>query len=867
MSSRSNKALPSVMVLAALAIAIAAPAVRAQQVAQSADTEGSLQEVIVTGTRQQGVVAAESAAPIQIINGDALAATGKTTMIDALAQLVPSFQVQAFGTDMSNQTILARLRGLSPNHVLVLVDGKRRHTTASLNINGGTPSPYQGGAGVDLNFIPMSAVDHIEVLTEGAAAQYGSDAIAGVINIILKKNSSGGTVDATYGGFFDGGGRTSKVEGEMGFEPIENSFFNVTAQFYNHGHTDRGNLDPRTDPAYFTGDYPNSNIPNAPNYPVVNHIDGDADTVLKLVGFNSGFNLPGDMQLYANGTYGSKTAASYENYRVPNKVSCLAGDPCFALANIVTYPFPLGFNPQEESKEEDFQLVAGLKGAISGWNWDVSEAYGEDHVAVYTIGSANASLYADTGATPNDFYDGKFIAKQSTTTIDITKDFDLGLAGPLTVAFGGEHRLESWLLGPGAASSYYGGGAQSFPGYSSVVATNASRHSDAGYLDLAAKPITGLTVDIAGRYEDYSDFGSATVGKFTTRYDFNPMIALRGTISTGFRAPTLAEEHYTNVNVSPTTAFVQLAPDGPGTSLLGLGGGLKPERSTNVSFGVVLRPLSNLTATIDAYQIQVTNRIVSSGSINGQTGSPGLSGPATPYPGAENVTAAIAASGLSIDPLVLANGTTGINIFANGVDTVTRGIDFTLASPQDFPFGHVNFTIGGSYNYTVATRVLGGPPELGGQALFDAAAVSALTDQSPRLTLNLGAHYTVSQFYVDLHEIIYGKSSGCDNPDSDTSAAPLGKVCAAYAGGLYYYEDHIGTIGVTNLELGVNLRDSVTFAIGANNLFNRYPNQVNPANTAVERAGFDNASVEKYLPFSPIGIDGGFYYARLNYKF
>jgi iron complex outermembrane recepter protein len=167
----------------------------------------------------------------------------------------------------------------------------------------------------------------------------------------------------------------------------------------------------------------------------------------------------------------------------------------------------------------------------------------------------------------------------------------------------------------------------------------------------------------------------------------------------------------------------------------------------------------------------------------------------------------------------------------------------------------------------VATHVLAGPAELGGQALFDAAALSALTDQSPRLTLNLGAHYTVSQFYADLHEIIYGKSSGCDNPDSDTSAAPLGKICAAYAGGLYYYEDHIGTIGVTNLELGVNLRDSVTFAIGANNLFNRYPNQVNPANTAVERAGFDNASVEKYLPFSPIGIDGGFYYARLNYKF
>src|SRR3984957_8118308 len=227
-------------VAAAILGASSARAADAAGAADAADAVGdsaglSGEEVIVTGTRQKGIVAAESAAPIQIISGDTLRATGKTNMIDALAQLVPSFQAQAFGADMANQTLQARLRGLSPNHVLVLVDGKRRHTTASLAIDGG--SAYSGGAGVDLNFIPLAAVDHIEVLTEGAAAQYGSDAIAGVVNIILKKNSSGGTVDATYGGFFDGGGRTSKVEGEMGFEPIENSFFNVTAQFYNHGHT------------------------------------------------------------------------------------------------------------------------------------------------------------------------------------------------------------------------------------------------------------------------------------------------------------------------------------------------------------------------------------------------------------------------------------------------------------------------------------------------------------------------------------------------------------------------------------------------------------------------------------------------------
>jgi iron complex outermembrane receptor protein len=317
--------------------------------------------------------------------------------------------------------------------------------------------------------------------------------------------------------------------------------------------------------------------------------------------------------------------------------------------------------------------------------------------------------------------------------------------------------------------------------------------------------------------------------------------------------------------VSPTSAEVQLAPDGPGTGLLGLGGGLKPERSTNISFGVVLRPLENLTATVDAYQILVTDRIVATGTINAQTGT-GI-GPATPYPGAENVQAAILASGLSIDPGVLADGSTGIELFANGIDTVTRGVDFTLLSPNEFAFGHIDFSLGGTFNYTVATKVLPGPAELGGQSLFDAAAVSALTTQSPRVVVNFGVHYTVSQFFVNLNEILYGKSSACTNPDSDTSNAPLGAYCASYAGGLYYYEDHIGTLAVTNLELGMKLKDSLTIAIGANNLFDRYPNQVNPAEHAVEADGYDNAAVEKYLPFSPIGIDGGFYYARMSYKF
>lgn len=877
MQSDSNKSRLVAATVSAVLLAVGTSAARAADLTSdsaagsdagaAADTAAP-EEVIVTGTRQTGIVAAESAAPIQIIGSQALANTGKSNLVDALAQLVPSFQAQAFGADLQNQTLQARLYGLSPNHVLVLVDGKRRHTTANLAVDSG--SPYSGGAGVDLNFIPIDAIDHIEVLTQGAAAQYGSDAIAGVVNIILKKASHGGTADALYGGYFDGGGSTTRVSANAGFEPVENSYFNITGQVTNHGHSDRGNLDPRTNPAYYAGSYPNSNIALAPGYPNLNQIQGDAETHFKLASFNAGFKLGYGIELYSSGTYGNKEANSYENYRVPAKVSYnpdAAPTPGYtpppASADIATYPFPLGFNPQEETKENDFELVAGLKGAIGEWTWDLAEAYGEDHVDIYTLDSANAGLYAAIGATPRDFYDGKFITTQSTTTLDITRDFDFGLPGPVTLAGGAEHRRQTYVIGAGDPDSYVLGGAQSFPGYPASVATNASRKSDAGYIDVAAVPITGLRLDIAGRYESYSDFGDATVGKFTARYDASPQFAVRGTISSGFRAPSLLEEHYTNVNVGPTTAFVQLAPNAPSTSILGLGGGLKPERSTNLSLGLVLRPTESITATIDAYQILVTNRIVPSGNIYGQTNGVAYPGSVSqPCAAAGGVTesvisCAIAGSGLSIDPGVLATGSTGINLFANGIDTRTRGVDFSLQSPMDLPFGqHVDWTVGATYNYTTITREITAPSLLGGQPLFDATANSAVSTQSPRAVVNLGAHYTISQYYVDLHEILYGKSSEFANDDGD---GPTGAAL--------YYPEHIGSVGITNLELGLKLKEQFTVAVGANNLFNRYPNQVNPTITATEAKAYDNAAVQRYLSFSPFGIDGGFYYVRASYNF
>src|SRR6202453_1739864 len=308
--------------LAALTFAIAALALHAgPSLAAPADATSApssdMQEVVVTGTRQSGVAAADSPAPIQIVSSESLRSTGAPDLRTALAQLVPSLQMEAFGFDEGGQTLLARLRGLSPNHVLVLVNGKRRHTTANLAVDSG--SPYQGGAGVDLNFIPLDAIDHIEVLTEGAAAQYGTDAIAGVINIILKKNSSGGKLDGTYGKYYDGGGNTGDVSGNAGFEPLDGSYLNITGESRNHGTRNRSGIDP---PAILSLDtYPNSNMTQVPGYPYLNMIQGDAEIHTRLAMLNSGFQVGGGTEFYFTASYGDKEAASYENYRIPERVS------------------------------------------------------------------------------------------------------------------------------------------------------------------------------------------------------------------------------------------------------------------------------------------------------------------------------------------------------------------------------------------------------------------------------------------------------------------------------------------------------------------------------------------------------------------
>jgi iron complex outermembrane receptor protein len=559
-----------------------------------------------------------------------------------------------------------------------------------------------------------------------------------------------------------------------------------------------------------------------PGYPHVNHISGDAQYHLNVLAANFGYDFAPDSQLYAIATYGRKEARAYENYRLPSRLPKI---------------YPTGFSPKETMKQDDYALTAGVKGVVGGWNMDLSTTYGKDTSKIGVADSGNVSLFNDTGATPTVFSAGAFIASQLTTTLEASREFSVGWAKPLNVAGGVEHRIDKYEIEAGDPASRYKEGSQSYPGFSLTDAGSHRRTNEAAYIDLAGNPIADLTLDFAARYEHFSDFGNAKVGKLTTRYDITPAAAVRGTFSNGFRAPTLAEEYYSATNVGPTTAFVQLAPNSAGAKLVGVDG-LKPERSTNFSLGLVLNPASNLAITFDAYQIKIRDRIVGSGALYGSGG--GTNSPA--------VVAAIKANGNVLDSTV---SQTGINIFSNAVDTRSRGFEFVTTLNENYgTAGKVDWSIAANYNKVEVTKINQAPAQLLPQTLLDKTAISDLETASPKVRINLGALWKIGNWTVNLREAIYGKSSEYGSED-----------------GSVYHKTEVSAKAITDLEVGYKISPAWSLAVGANNLFNQYPNGVNPLLLADQRAAGDNAAVTVLPSFSPFGINGGYYYARANYKF
>jgi len=793
----------------------------------------SLDQIVVTGTRRaEGLRAEDSAAPIQVIDSATLQRTAQPDLLQALSQNVPALTIQSVGGDTQSLTVSASLRGLSPNNTLVLINGKRRHTTANLSIDSGN-GPFQGGAAADLGFIPAAAIDHIEVLTDGAAAQYGTDAIAGVVNVILKKQDHGIDAGVSYGKYYAGDGQTPDIFASVGFAPGPNSYANLTAESRYHEHTDRSGPDPRAlDPATLID---NPSMRNVPGYPYLSHVWGDPVQHLDLVSLNGGHDFDAETKFYAFLTYGRKIAEAAEFYRLPTKLPTI---------------WPYGFVPSEAIDENDAAATIGMKWNMIGWHSDLSSTYGRDYIAVNTRNSGNPALYAETGSTPVTAHDGNWITSQWTTTWDFDRDFSVGLPAPLNVAFGVEYRKETYEIDQGDFASTYKGGFSAYPGFNATDAGRHARSNEAGYLDMSVSPVDRLVLDAAGRLEHFSDFGNTSVGKLTGRYDFMPTVAVRGTISNGFRAPTLAEEYYSATNLTPTSAFVQLPPNSRGARFVGVDG-LRPEKSTNFSAGLVLHPSSKIIATLDFYQIRIKDRITPSGSVYG-TGVGGSS---------DAVEQAILANGNILPPGAITG--TGIQIFANGIDTRTRGSELVLSYPMLLENGsRIDWSLTGNYNSTTVTKVAPSPPQLNGQSLYSIGALSDVSTASPKFRFILAANYAIDRFSLLVRESAYGSSSEYGLGDDGV-----------------YYKTTIPTLFTTDVMLDIKVMPNLTVALGANNVFDKRPGTYNSAQIASYRnfpTGLNSLGQQEYgdptavlVPpeFAPFGFNGGYYFVRLKAHF
>jgi iron complex outermembrane receptor protein len=855
--------------LSAAARAQTAPADTAPQETAAAD-EGT--EIIVTGTRATGQMAAQSAAPIQLLSEEALTHVGQPNLNQALTQLVPSFQAQTQGTDMASFSLSARLRGISPNHTLVMVNGKRRHGNSILQVINGA---FGGSAAPSIDLIPPDIVKRIEILQDGAAAQYGSDAIAGVINIILKSDTSGGSMKATAGQYYDGEGMTYSVSGNVGLPIGDSGFLDISLFHRRNDYTTvgKGQFSVRN----FDGSTV-SNISAAfkPYYDALNARNGTSEinggqpkSKLTLGFYNFGYDF-GGVEFYSFGDVSYRHGDALQGYRLPNRVcrnpltaTAQTSDPTNCFGDTAAN----GLVPHIEVKQDEFQITNGFKGTIDGWDWDLAASYSEDIAKIYTTRSVNASLFVATGQSPTDFYDGKFEFRQFVGTLDLRKEFEIGLAEPMNLAMGVEYRRESYTIGAGDAGSLYIEGGQSFPGYGLTDAGTIRRTAKAIYGDISVKPVDDWLIDIAGRFEDYSDFGSTTIGKLTTRYDFSDAFALRGTVSTGFRAPSLQESGYSATNVGPTSAVLQLAPSSPGSASAGFGA-LGPEKSLNFSGGVVLRPVPRLVVTLDAYYIRIKDRIVSSGNINGQLANPfplparqvltPLINGLTPY---QLVLNALAASGKQLDPTVLQSGQLSIQTFTNGIDTSTKGIELSMRYPVELPFGNLDLTLGANYNDTKVLK-----NRLGG--LFNIVAEATVEQASPKFKSVFGALFTSGGFTANARATYYSKTTSLVQPNSaSTTPRPILGT---------YYAAEVKPAVIVDLEIGYDFTEFLNVSVGANNLFNKMPEipplvaDYNAATWPTNgRSPYINNSGSLKAPynFGPYGTNGGYYYARVALKF
>jgi len=814
--------------------------------AEASDTvshENELGAVVVTGTRRTDRTLFESNSPVDVVNTNDLRSTPSPDLNDKLMQTTPSFNVARL--PLGDGAIFNRpatLRGLSPDQTLVLINGKRRHRSAYIDVTA------QGAQAVDLSEIPMAAIERIEVLRDGASAQYGSDAIAGVINIILK-DKPGYDTYLQYGRYYAGDGNGYLVGGNAGWELGDRGNLNLSFEFSDGTATSRSRQRPAAAALIQAG---NRDV----RQPAVNRF-GQPDSRAFETFLNTKYRLTNTTEAYAFGNFGYKWAENDFNWRNPTQGGVFKSSQTADLfaTNFATLSqgaqdwyngnpaalsgYPGGFTPRFSNTSLDGSVVGGVRGDITpSFSWDLSGRYGSNHNAYHIRNTLNAS----EGALSKKAFDtGTKRQQEAQGNLDLVYAWNAGLYRPVNVAFGGEVRREAYTAGTGEPDSYaigelgrigLSGGANGFFGTGPSQAGTWARHSGAGYLDVDADIIKQLNLSGALRGEHYSDAGGTINGKGSARISVIDQLNLRGAVSTGFRAPTPGQNNLTNTNQFPSPDGSMIQTNGtipPTNPIAELNGGkrLKPEHSLNINFGFVVKPIRNLTFSADAYRIDIRDRI-------------GLS---QRYTLSADQQTALVASGVPA-----AQGLTSYNFLVNGYKTRTQGIDFVLAY-------NIPLTAKQQINLTGAANLNRSKVEGFKAGIIDARWRQYIEERLPRRTGNYAVEYIYDKFNAFVRVRNYGGFREPYQPDVGTDGKTL-------------YNQHFGAETFVDALVGYEFLPGLRLTVGAENILNNYPDKAKFPNTPADAAaGKIPSNGRKYPTVLPYSADGGRYYARLTAKF
>jgi iron complex outermembrane recepter protein len=795
-----------------------------------------LNQVVVTGTRVADRTRLDTLAPVDVMTVDSLSNQGTTELAEAISTAAPSLNFPRPSiTDGTDHIRPATLRGLAPDQTLVLVNSKRRHQSALVNVNG---SVGRGSAAVDLNAIPLVALSSVEVLRDGASAQYGSDAIAGVINLRLREAREGGGASVSFGRYHttvstirgerdEHDGETLTVGTWAGLPIGSTGSLTLSAEYRDREPTSRGDFDDRV-----------LSLPVPETLRVTSRY-GDAEVQ--------------DLTFYANAVIPLNDAwSAYSWLGFQQRDGESAAFPRLANnANNLAAIYPNGFLPIIATDIKDVAAAFGVRGAIGPWDADFSVVYGRNDIDYRTENSINGTLNATLGAaSPTSFDSGGLQYDQITVNAGLVRGFDWGFAGPTNIAVGIEARRESYSINAGELNSYQlapgagagtAPGAQGFPGFQPANEVDEHRTAIGIYGDAEVPVTEQFLTSVAIRAEDYSDFGSALTGKLSARYDFFDSFAIRATASNGFRAPGLQQEFFT----STATNFVNGLPVEVGTfpassqisQTLG-SQELDAEKSLNFSQGIVVR-FTDFEATLDGYFIKIKDRIVLSENLGAPAGQANVRALLAPF----NVGAA--------------------RFFINGVDTKTKGVDLVVHKLLRTDFGKFDFTLAGNWNKTEVTRVAStavlaalspAPP------LFDRVNRVTFEEGTPDTKVVLMTEWKLPLSFgsigAGLKATRYGEVTEPGLPANSTEPVDLRDIVI---------EPRV----LVDVELRTGfLEDKLALAIGADNVFDQYPAPT-PMARPTPAGGTINLNSTNALAFSrysPFGFNGRFIYLRASYN-